>query len=81
MHGPHQPPPRYESYTQIVKIGAVGSFMQDPRHRACPSQRVSLESGLDFMNRQVRHILSLLEHIDQYIEDTGAQENVGWWLQ
>lgn len=74
-----EPPPRFESFRQISKVGAVGSFMQDPRHHACPSRYVSLERGLEFIDRQVRTIAPMLAHIDQYLKDTQGQSNQGWW--
>jgi hypothetical protein len=74
-----EPSPRFESLREISKVGAVGSFMQDPRHHACPSRYVSLERGLAFFDRQVRAIAPMLAHIDQYIEDTRGQSNQGWW--
>ena len=74
-----QPPPRSEAFRQISKVGAVGSFMQDPRHHACPSRYVSLERGLEFIDRQVRTIAPTLAHIDEYVRDTEEQGNKGWW--
>jgi creatinine amidohydrolase len=73
-------PPRFESLRRISEIGAVGSFMQDPRHHACPSEYVSLERGLAFIERQVAQIAPMLAQIDAYIEDTQQQENQGWWV-
>jgi len=74
-----QAPPRFESYRRISKVGAVGSFMQDPRHHACPSEYVSLERGLAFFERQVASIAPMLAQIDTYIQDTRRQPNRGWW--
>jgi creatinine amidohydrolase/Fe(II)-dependent formamide hydrolase-like protein len=74
-----QPPPRSEAYRQISTVGAVGSFMQDPRHHACPSKYVSLKRGLAFIDRQVRTIAPTLAHIDEYVRDTEEQGNQGWW--
>ena len=74
-----QPPPRFESFRRISEVGAVGSFMQDPRHHACPSEHVSLERGLAFLERQVNTITPMLAHIDQYVKDTQGQRNQGWW--
>ena len=74
-----QAPPGPASRGQIARIGAVGAFMQDVRHHACPSRHVSLQRGLDFIQGQVQRIVPILEHIDQYIADTEAQENKGWW--
>lgn len=74
-----QPPPRLESFRLISDVGAVGSFMQDPRHHAWPSEYVSLERGLAFIERQVARIAPMLAHIDQYVKDTMAQRNQGWW--
>jgi hypothetical protein len=73
------PPPRFESLRQISKVGAVGSFMQDPRHHACPSEYVSLERGLAFFERQVAQIAPMLAEIDAYVEDSQGQDNQGWW--
>jgi len=74
-----QAPPRFESLRRISKVGAVGSFMQDPRHHACPSEYVSLERGLAFFERQVGKIAPMLAQIDAYIQDTEGQRNRGWW--
>jgi hypothetical protein len=74
-----QPPPRFESFRRISKVGAVGSFMQYPRHHACPSEYVSLERGLAFFERQITKIVSMLAQIDVYVEDTQGQGNRGWW--
>lgn len=74
-----QPPPRFESFRRISEVGAVGSFMQDPRHHACPSEYASLERGLAFIERQVDKIVPMLAYIDQYVEDTKSQRNQGWW--
>jgi hypothetical protein len=74
-----QPPPRSEAYRLISGVGAVGSFMQDRRHHACPSRYVSLERGLEFIDRQVRIIAPTLAHIDEYVLDTEHQGNRGWW--
>jgi creatinine amidohydrolase len=74
-----EPPPRFESFRQISRVGAVGSFMQDARHHACPSRFVSLERGLAFFDRQVHAIAPMLAHIDEYIRDTREQSNQGWW--
>jgi hypothetical protein len=74
-----QPPPRLESLRRISEIGAVGSFMQDPRHHACPTGYVSLERGLAFFDHQVAKIAPMLAQIDAYIEDTQDQRNKGWW--
>ena len=76
-----RPPPRFESLRRISEVGAVGSFMQDPRHHACPSEHVSLERGLAFFDRQVAIIAPTLAHVDQYVEDTQGQGNQGWWAQ
>jgi len=74
-----QAPPRPASAAQIGRVGAVGAFMQDLRHHACPSPYVSLRRGCDFIEHQVGRILPILEHIDRYIADAAAQENQGWW--
>ena len=74
-----QAPPRFESYRRISRVGAVGSFMQDPRHHACPSEYVSLQRGLAFFDRQVDQIAPMLAHIDAYILDTEDQRNQGLW--
>jgi creatinine amidohydrolase len=76
-----QPPPRFESLRRISEVGAVGSFMQDPRHHTCPSEYVSLERGLAFFERQVASIAPMLAHIDAYVEDTRGQGNQGWWAR
>jgi hypothetical protein len=74
-----QAPPRFASLQRVSRVGAVGSFMQDPRHHACPSEYVSLERGLAFFDRQVDAIAPMLAQIDAYIEDTQRQRNQGWW--
>jgi hypothetical protein len=74
-----QPPPRFESLRRISDVGAVGSFMQDPRQHTCPSEYVSLERGLAFYDRQVAAIAPVLAQIDAYAEDTRGQDNQGWW--
>jgi creatinine amidohydrolase len=74
-----QAPPFPSSFRAITRVGVVGYFMQDPRQHACPSVHVSLERGLDFMAKQVKHIVPILEHIDEYSEVTEAQRNKGWW--
>jgi creatinine amidohydrolase len=76
-----QPPPRFESFRRISEVGAVGSFMQDTRHHACPSEQVSLDRGLAFLEQQVAIIAPMLAQLDQYARDTLGQRNQGWWSQ
>jgi len=72
-------PPLPESLQNIRKAGVVGFLYQDIRQHACPSKYVSLEKGLEFINKQVQYLVPLLEKIDQYIKDSRAQKNKGWW--
>lgn len=74
-----QAPPWPDSFRRISRVGTVGRFMQDPRHHACPSEFVSLDRGLAFIEKQVQDILPILPEIDAYIEDSQAQQNKGWW--
>ncbi len=73
-----QAPPLPESL-RGVRPGVVGYYYQDPRQHACPSPYVSLEKGLEYIDKQVAHILPILDNLDRYIEDIKTQENKGWW--
>jgi len=74
-----QAPPAPEGLAEIGRIGTVGYFMQDPRQHACPSKHVSLAKGLEFIDKQVRHIASILAPLDRYTQAAAAQGNRGWW--
>ena len=74
-------PPWPDSLGSIGKVGTVGYFMQDPRQHACPSEHVSLERGLRFIESQVQAILPAVAQIDAYAQDAEGQGNKGWWYQ
>jgi creatinine amidohydrolase len=72
-------PPLPESFRQVARVGAVGFFYQDPRQHCCPSEFVSLAKGLEFIDKQVQHILPGIARLDDYAQDAAAQSNQGWW--
>jgi len=66
---------------QMLRVGTVGYFMQDPRQHACPSEYVSLERGLRFIAAQVETILPALAAWQTYRQEIGRQANRGWGRQ
>lgn len=62
---------------RLSRMGGIGYFMQDPRQHACPSRFVSLQKGLEFIDCQVKHIVSELKELDAYRAVIEKQKNKG----
>ena len=72
--------PQYpESLREIRKVSEPGYFMQDTRQHACPSVYISREKGTKFINSQVACVLPTLVSLDEYIDISAKQKNMGWW--
>jgi len=74
-HAPSFP----DSLKRLWSVGVVGYFMQDPRQHACPTKYVSLEKGVDFINKQEEFLVPFMDDIDKYAKEVVGQKNKGWW--
>jgi creatinine amidohydrolase len=79
MRRADQAPELPESLRRLQRAGTIGFFFQEPRQHACPSEAISLQRGLEFIEALIPPIVAALGDLRQYIADLKAMKNTGTW--
>lgn len=74
-----EPVPVSPALSELAEAGTIGFSMQDMTQHACPSNLVSCERGMEFINAQVDFIVPRMKHLDVYRTEIRQQSNQGWW--
>lgn len=67
------------SLRRLQRAGTVGYLFQDPRQHACPSEAISLQRGIEFIEGLIPPIVAALDDLRQYIGDLKTMKNSGTW--
>jgi creatinine amidohydrolase len=70
-------PDMLASLRRLGGAGTVGYFFQDPRQHACPSEAISLQRGVEFIEGLIPPIVAALGDLSQYIADLKTMKNTG----